>query len=58
LGAKSGSVDGELDHDGATDDGEVDHTRRGGDERTTSTGGINVVVMGDGETNASLGDGV
>ena len=58
MGAGSGSNNSELDHDGATDDGEVDHTRSGGGEQTTGVGGINVVVVGDGETNASLGVGV
>jgi hypothetical protein len=48
--------DGELDHNGATDDGEVDRTRSGGGERTTGVGGINVVIVGDGETNATIGD--
>jgi hypothetical protein len=50
--------DGELDHDKATDDGEVDHTRSGSGERTTSASGISVVIVGDGETNANLGDSV
>ena len=54
-GAESRSGDGELDHDGATDNGEVDRTGSGGGERTTDAGGINVVVVGDVETNANLG---
>ena len=57
-GVGSGSGDGELKHDGATDDGEVDRTRSGGGEQTTGAGGINVVIVGNGETNANLRDGV
>ena len=56
--SRSRSDDGVLDHDGATDDGEVDHTGSGGGERTTGASGINVIIMGDEETNANLGDGV
>ena len=44
------------DHNGACDDDEVDHTGSGGGEGTNGHGGINGVVMGDGETNVSLGD--
>ena len=58
LGIGSRSSDGELNHDGAIDDGEVDRIGSGGGERTTSAGGINVVVVGDGGTNANLGDGM
>ena len=57
-GAGCGSGDGELDHDGATNDGEVDHIGSSGGKRTTSAGGVNVVVGGDGESNGSLGDGL
>ena len=57
-GAGSGSDGGELDHDGATDDGKVDRTGSGSGERTASVGGVNVVIVGDCETNGSLGDGV
>jgi len=46
------------DCDGAYNNGEVDRTGSGGGERTTGAGGINVIVVGDGETNASLGDSV
>jgi hypothetical protein len=56
-GARSRSGDGELYHDNA-DDGEVDRTGSGSGERTTDAGGINVIILGDGETNANLGDGV
>jgi hypothetical protein len=45
------------DHDGACNNGEVDHTGSGDGERTNGAGGINVVVVGDGERNGSLGDG-
>ena len=55
-GARRASSNSELDHDGATDDDEVDRTESGGGELTTGAGGINVVVVGDGETNANLGD--
>ena len=34
------------------------HTKSGGGKRTTSASGINVVVVGDKETNANLGDDV
>ena len=34
-GAGSGSGDGKLDHDGATNDGEVDHIGSASGERTT-----------------------
>jgi hypothetical protein len=44
------------DHNGACDDGKVDRTGSGSGERTTNAGGINVVVVGDWETNGSLGD--
>jgi len=57
-GAGSGSGDGKLDHDSATDDGKVDRTGSGSGERTASVGGVNVVIVGDCETNGSLGDGV
>ena len=57
-GARSGSCDGELNHNKATDDGEVDHTGSGSGEGTNSPGGINGVVVGNGETNGSLGHGV
>ena len=57
-GARSRSDDGELDHDGATNDGEVDRTGSDGGERTTGAGGVNIVVVGDRETNTNLGDGV
>ena len=57
-GIESGSSDGELDHDGATDDGEVDLTGSGGGERTNGADGVNVIIVGDGETNANRGDGV
>ena len=53
-GIGSGFGDGELNHDGATDDGEVDRTRSGGGKRTTGAGGVSVIVMGDWETNGSL----
>jgi hypothetical protein len=46
------------DCDGAYDDGEVDRTGSGSGERTTSAGGVNVIVVSDRETNASLGDGM
>ena len=36
----------------------MDHTGSGSGEQTTSASGINVVIVGDGETNANLGDGV
>ena len=36
----------------------MDRTGSGGDERTTSAGGFNVITVGNGETNANLGDGV
>ena len=39
-------------------DGEGDRNEAGGGERTTGVGGINVVVVGDGEINANLGDSV
>ena len=58
CGTGSGSGDSEVDHDGATDDGKVDRTGSGGDERTTSAGGFNVITVGNGETNANLGDSV
>ena len=57
-GAESRSGNGELDHDGATNDGEVDRTESSGGERTTSADGINVIIVGNRETNANLGDGV
>jgi len=46
------------DHDDACDDDEVDCSGSGGGERTTSAGGVNIVVVGDWETNGSLGDGM
>ena len=55
-GTGRGSGEGELDHNGATDDGKVDHTRSGGGKGTNGPGGINGVIVGDGETNGSLGD--
>jgi hypothetical protein len=57
-GARSGSGDGEFNHDGATDDSKVDHTESGGGERTTGVGGFNIIIVGDRETNANLGDNV
>ena len=57
-GAGSKSGDGELDHNGSTDDCEVDRIGSGIGERTTSASGVNIIIMGDGETNANLGDGV
>ena len=39
-------------------DGEQDHTKASGGKRTTGACGVNIIVVGDGETNASLGDGV
>jgi hypothetical protein len=36
----------------------MDHTGSDGGERTTGAGGINVIFVGDGETNANLGDSV
>jgi hypothetical protein len=45
-------------HDGACDDGEVDHTRSSGGEGTNGPRGISGVVMGDGGINGSVGDGV
>ena len=36
----------------------MDRTGSGGGERTTSASGINVIVVGNWETNGSLGDGV
>jgi hypothetical protein len=50
--------DGELNHDWATNDVEVDCIGSSGGELTTDADGVNVIVVGDGETNASLGDGV
>jgi hypothetical protein len=44
------------DHDGACNNGEVDHTGSGDGEWTNGAGGMNVVVVGDGERNGSLGD--
>jgi hypothetical protein len=57
-GDRSGSGDGELDHFRATNDSVVDHTRSGGGKQTISASGINVVIVGDRETNANLGDDV
>ena len=57
-GARGRYSNGELDYDRGTDDSEVDHTRRGGGKRTTGAGGISVIIVGDEETNANLGDGV
>jgi hypothetical protein len=37
---------------------EVDRIESGSGERTTSAGGINVIIVGDEETNANLGDDV
>ena len=34
----------------------MDRTRSGGGKRTTGAGGVNVIIVGDGETNAILGD--
>ena len=34
----------------------MDRTRSGGGERTTGAGGVNVIIVGDKETNANLGD--
>ena len=45
-------------HDGACDDGEVDHTGSDSGEGTNGTVGINSVIVGIGETNGSLGDSV
>ena len=39
-------------------DGEQDRTEAGGHERTTSAGGICVIIEGNGESNGSLGDGL
>ena len=50
--------DNMWDHDRADDNSEVDHTRSGGGQRTTGATGINIVVVDDRETNASLQDGV
>jgi hypothetical protein len=36
----------------------VNRIESGGGERTTGAGGVNIIIVGDGETNASLGDGV
>ena len=36
----------------------MDRTRSGGGKRTTGAGGVNVIIVGDGETNANLGDDV
>jgi hypothetical protein len=55
-GTRSGLGDSELDHDSATDDGEVDRTGSGGGKRTTSASGVNVIIVGDRKTNANLGD--
>ena len=55
-GVKSGSGDGKLNQDGVTNDGEVNRTGSDGGERTTGAGGINVIIVGDVETNANLGD--
>ena len=52
-GTESGSNGGELDHDGATNNGKVDRTRSGGGEQTTGAGGINVIIVGDRETNVN-----
>ena len=57
-GVKSGSDDGKLDHDGATNDGEVNRIGSSGGKRTTGAGGVSVIVEGDGESNGSLGDGL
>ena len=46
------------DHNRAYDDDKVDHTGSGGGEGANSLGGINSVIIGDGEINGSLGDGV
>ena len=43
-GIGSGSSNGELYHDGATDDDEVDRSGSGGGERTTGAGGVSVVA--------------
>jgi len=58
LGIGSRSSDGELNHDGAIDDGEVDRIGSGGGERTTGAGGVNIIAVVDEETNANLGDGM
>ena len=55
-GIRSRSSDGKLDHDGATNDGEVNRIGSSGGKRTTGAGGINIIIVGDGETNANLGD--
>ena len=57
-GTGSRSNDSELDHDRDTNDSEVDRNGSNGGERTTDACGVNVVVVGDGVTNANLGDGV
>ena len=36
----------------------MDRTGSSSGERTTGADGLNVIIVGDGETNASLGDGV
>ena len=66
-------VDGEGGHNGGGDpvllgvdpvaasglgDGELDRTRAGGGERTTSADGINVIIEGDRESNGSLVEGL
>ena len=66
-------VDGEGEHNSGGDllppgadlavasgpiDGEQDRTEAGGGERTTSAGGISVIIEGDEESNGSLGDGL
>ena len=55
-GDGSGSGDGELDHDGSTNDCEVDRIRRGSGKGTTGAAGASVVVKGDKESNGRLGD--
>ena len=46
------------DRDRACDDGDMDHTKSDDGEGTNGPRGVNGVIMGDGETNGSLGDGV
>ena len=54
----SSSSNGELNHNGATNNGKVDHTRSDGGEQTTGASGVNFTIVGDRETNVNLGYGM
>ena len=36
----------------------MDHIGSGGCEKTTGASGVNIIIVGDGETNANIGDGM